>query len=240
MSTRTELEALLALKIKSGNSDTTAEDLRDFETEIIDSTVNKEDDANAVDGFLQIDSDSKVDVSFIKKATPTGQYLKDDGTWDSAVTSVYSVADFFTDVPNVGTTETVLFTYNSPANQLSALGDKLLFNFSGIITDVSCGPQIRFYFDSQLIFDTTAMALTAAPVSFEVSGMIIKVTSSVARSFLKFIGSDTSGNTLAQYQEVTGLDFTKINRIDMTAEATTGGNADIIGKMGTITYSARQ
>lgn len=46
-----------------------------------DSMVNKITDANAVQGYLQIDADGRVDVTFITAATPTGKFLRDDGTW---------------------------------------------------------------------------------------------------------------------------------------------------------------
>lgn len=79
--TRAELETLLAEKIKSGNSDTTAADLRAFEIDAINSNVNKEDDANSEGGYLQINN-GRVDVTKINSETPvTGMFLSDLGLW---------------------------------------------------------------------------------------------------------------------------------------------------------------
>lgn len=47
-----------------------------------DSAVNLLDDANVSGGYLAIDNTGKVDVSFIKSASPTGiKFLADNGTW---------------------------------------------------------------------------------------------------------------------------------------------------------------
>lgn len=92
--TRTQLEDLKAALIKSGGvgGKTTAEDLRTILTALIDSYLNILDDANEVGGFLLIDlTTGKVDISFIKADSPTGQYLKDDGTWNTIPSAVDSL-----------------------------------------------------------------------------------------------------------------------------------------------------
>lgn len=85
-SDRTALTALLNSLITSGNADTTAADLRTYEAEMIISALNKIDDANVNGGFLSISS-GRVTISFINSASPTGLYLRDDGTW-AEITSV--------------------------------------------------------------------------------------------------------------------------------------------------------
>jgi len=60
MSTRAQLTALLATKVLSGGSDTTAVGLREYEQAAIDSNVNKTDDANVANGYARLDSNSKL------------------------------------------------------------------------------------------------------------------------------------------------------------------------------------
>jgi hypothetical protein len=57
------------------------------------STLNIIDDANAADGYMAIDSDGIVDISFIKKLSPTGQFLRDDGTWQTVLVSTPGLTD---------------------------------------------------------------------------------------------------------------------------------------------------
>lgn len=83
-STRAEVELLISEKILSGGRRTTAENARIVYLEINESSVNKIDDANVVGGYLAISPEGLIDISFIKKETPTGQFLKDDGSWADA------------------------------------------------------------------------------------------------------------------------------------------------------------
>lgn len=87
MSTRAALITLMNSKIISGSRSTTAQNVRDFETDMINSAVNKTDDADVASGYMKISSLGRVNISFINKATPTGQFLRDDGTWANAAAS---------------------------------------------------------------------------------------------------------------------------------------------------------
>lgn len=58
--------------------------VRDRMINVIDSSLNIIDDANVAGGYLAIDTNGRVDVTFINSDTPTGKFLKDDGTWDTA------------------------------------------------------------------------------------------------------------------------------------------------------------
>ncbi len=49
-----------------------------------DSVLFKQDDANVSGGFMAIDSvNGNVNIAFIKALSPTGKFLKDDGSWAS-------------------------------------------------------------------------------------------------------------------------------------------------------------
>lgn len=80
-----EISQLITDNILNGGRRTTAERARTVFNAINTSFLNIEDHLNVNGGYLGIDSSGKVDVSKIKKDTPTGQYLRDDGTWSSGV-----------------------------------------------------------------------------------------------------------------------------------------------------------
>lgn len=96
MSTRAQLIADMNAKIISGGRSTSAANLRSFETDMINSSVNKTDDANVANGYLAIDNTGIVDITFIKKATPTGQFLKDNGTWATVLTGASTLNQVLT------------------------------------------------------------------------------------------------------------------------------------------------
>lgn len=54
---------------------------RDRYLDIAESSLNAIDDLNSPEGYLGIDTDGIVDVSFIKAPSPIGYFLRDDGTW---------------------------------------------------------------------------------------------------------------------------------------------------------------
>lgn len=69
--------------------------VRDRMLNMLDSTLNKTDDADNAGGYLSIDNTGIANISLIKKLTPTGQFLSDDGTWQSTMSG-----DF---IPRAGT-----------------------------------------------------------------------------------------------------------------------------------------
>lgn len=81
LQTRAQLVTLLNSKVLSIGNRTTAQNIRDFENAIIESLINHLDDVNQNGGYLGIDNSGLVNISFIKAATPTGKFLRDDGTW---------------------------------------------------------------------------------------------------------------------------------------------------------------
>lgn len=65
--------------------------VRDKFTTLADSAVFPE-DGDQPGGFLKIDNDNKVNVAFIKKNVPSGQFLKDNGTWGTVDTTTPAAA----------------------------------------------------------------------------------------------------------------------------------------------------
>jgi hypothetical protein len=76
-----DISQLIIDNILTGGNRTTAVKAREVFNAFNSSFLNKEDDLNTNGGYLGIDNFGKVDVSKIKKDTPTGQFLTDNGTW---------------------------------------------------------------------------------------------------------------------------------------------------------------
>lgn len=98
--------------VLTGGRRTKASGVRETFALIAESYLNKEDDADVAGGYLKISDTEIVDVSFIKKASPTGQFLKDDGTW--------------ADAESLNTNTVFLSNDNSTYNSGWADGDTLL------------------------------------------------------------------------------------------------------------------
>lgn len=90
-STRAQLETLKESLIRSGGvgGKTTAEDLRTFQTAVIDSLLNILDDQDENDGYLAIDTSGRVDVTKINSSNSgtIKQVLNSDGTWKNSYSS---------------------------------------------------------------------------------------------------------------------------------------------------------
>lgn len=83
-STRAQLEALRDSLIRSGGSGgkTTAEDVRDMFTALIDSLINILDDKDTADGYAGLDSNGHIDVSVINEGASDGQhFVRNDGAF---------------------------------------------------------------------------------------------------------------------------------------------------------------
>ncbi len=93
--TRPALVALLNSKVLSGGNQTTAKNLRDTFNAIIESMIDIIDDKDAIGGYLGINANGIVDITKIKKVVATGQFLRDDGTWQT-ITSGTDTEETFT------------------------------------------------------------------------------------------------------------------------------------------------
>lgn len=167
---KADLLVLVGNKILTGGRRTTASNARSVFDELIDSSLNKTDDANAVGGFLSIDGSGKVDVSFIKQDTPTGLYLRDDGTWAAASSGASDLAS----VLAVGTsTGNLNITSPDGKTQLQVIDDLFLLRYQdGVISSYNYGINS---FNMSLFSDGTATAKTfltaaSAKLSYDIAG----------------------------------------------------------------------
>lgn len=126
---------------------------------IIDSSLNKVSDKDVSGGYLSISSGGVIDVSFIKAQTPTGAFLRDDGTWATSATSIPSVTgqnnkfltndgsvptwDFITSlgVLTVGTwhADVINVQYGGTGYGSYTKGDILVASGTSILTKLSVG-----------------------------------------------------------------------------------------------------
>jgi hypothetical protein len=146
-----------------------------------------------------------------------------------------AIADFITDVANSGTSETDIQTYTTKASTLGANGEKLVFDFTMNLSDITATAQIKVLFGGTTIGDTGALTVSATG-AVAIRGWIIRTGSSTARSSVT-ISSPTASTALYTAEtDLTGLTFTNTNILKTTATAggAGGGSSDITGKLGTI------
>lgn len=84
MSTRSSLISQLNATVLSGGRRTTAAGVRTLITDTLNSLLVKDSDANVNGGYMAISSTGYANASFVKSVTPTGLFLRDDGTWAAA------------------------------------------------------------------------------------------------------------------------------------------------------------
>lgn len=148
--------------------------------------------------------------------------------------------DHFTDIGNVTTGETDLYSDTIPAGQLSANGQKIESEYGG--TFVSSGTatrEVKIYFGGTVIFDTGALTLGLSS-AWTVYTCIMRVSASIIRYSISFT---TEGAALSAYTavgEVTGLTLSGTQIIKITGQAGGVGAAtnDIVAKIGYVEWKS--
>lgn len=87
MDSRSQLVTLLTQKVLSSGRRTTAQFVRDIINALIISVPNIPDDANAINGYMALDANGLVDITKLAVITPSGAYLRDDGTYQPSTGS---------------------------------------------------------------------------------------------------------------------------------------------------------
>ena len=133
---------------------------------------------------------------------------------------------------NVGTGEDDLHTYSVPADMLNANGDSVRFRFGGTFGATLNNKRLRVRFGSSLIFDTGALAITAA-TDWEIEGEIIRTGGATQKS----VGTlRTSSSVLAAFCDYATPTETlsSANTLKVTGEAT--ANNDIVCELSKIDF----
>jgi hypothetical protein len=146
-----------------------------------------------------------------------------------------SIADFTSDVANSGTSETDIQTYTTKASTLGSIGEKITFDFTMTLSDITSTAQIKVVFAGTTIGDTGALTVSATG-AVVIRGYIIRTGSSTARASVNISSPTASTAVYTAETDLTGLTFTNTNILKTTATAAGagGGSGDITGKLGVI------
>ncbi len=199
--TRAQLTTLLNSKVLSGGNRTTAQNIRDFENAIIESLINHIDDVDQNNGYLGIDSFGKVNIAFIKKTTPTGQFLRDDGTWQTVSTGSVDL-------------QTVLNNGNSAIEQIILKRDLDNTAYSVIGLDdtikVSIGNSTD---DAGYVYFNDSSEATTVNIDGEsgsVSAKTVNITTETANTIASFGATkNVKSLPLSTYPSLTELSYAK-------------------------------
>lgn len=107
-----------------------------------------------------------------------------------------------TPVGNVGTGEDNLITYSVPANMLLVNGQYLRFEMAGTFAASANNKRVRVYFGSTLLFDTGALAITAAG-DWIVRGTILRTGAATQRCMTEFISNEAAMLASCDYVDAT-------------------------------------
>lgn len=148
------------------------------------------------------------------------------------------IAQFTADGSNTGTGETDLYTYTTKASTLSATGEQLTATYAGNFTDITATGQLQVYFGGTVIGNTGALTISATG-GWSIDVTIIRTGASTARSLVRVTTPGASTAVYTTETDITGLTFTNTNIIKITGTAggAGGGTGDIVGKLGTVSWS---
>jgi hypothetical protein len=142
-----------------------------------------------------------------------------------------SLFENYTDAGSVGTGETDLYSYTTPANSLEANGGRFKATYGFNLVNSASTKQVKIYFAGTAIFDSGALTVTAA-ANLTIDITIIRVSSTVVRYIINGSGKNTSTSSFSETGELTGLTLSNTNILKATGTAAGGAaaNNDIVAK----------
>lgn len=137
-----------------------------------------------------------------------------------------------TAVGNVGTGEDDLMSFTVPASTLGTNFDWVEFNAAGTFAASINNKRIRVKYGAATIFDTGALAITAA-TDWSLEGQIIRVGATSQKTFVRL---NTSNATLAAYADYATATETLSGTVvlKLTGEAT--ADNDVVQETFTVRY----
>lgn len=145
------------------------------------------------------------------------------------------IADFYTDGVNIGTSETVLYTYTTPASTLATDGEKIAFNYVVDLSDATATVRLKVKFATQDIADTGALTVSATGAA-TITGWIVRTSSTTARCSVTVFAPGAATPTSTTYTYLTSLTLSNTNVLSLSGQAggAGGGDNDITAKTGTV------
>lgn len=137
---------------------------------------------------------------------------------------------------NVTTGEDTLFTTSIPANTLNSNKDTLVATCAGTFGASINNKRIRVRFGSTLIFDSGALAITAA-TSWVVELEIIRTGAATQKCNVRLNTSSAALSAYANYTVSTET-LSNANNLDVTGEGT--ATNDIVGEMFKVRWEAAE
>lgn len=152
-----------------------------------------------------------------------------------------TLADFYINAPNTGTSETPMYSYTLPANRLDENGEKISFVVNGIagVGVTATTTEIGFKLGASNIGSYTLVSGGDDDLTWEANAIIIRSGSDTARICVKveLVSIITGDVYKSDYKiiDLPGFDFTASNALQLYGQ---GANAtgEIIAKMGTMTW----
>lgn len=145
-----------------------------------------------------------------------------------------TVATFYTDSSNTGTSETDLNRYTFPLNSTNATGMSIDAFYSGTFT-VASTTTLKVYFAGQQIASTGGMTISAAG-NWIIRVNIIYPSGTAARCTTTITSTSSSLPSYVNYYETTGT-ITGIPELKISATSS-GSTGDIVSKLGKITFTS--
>lgn len=146
--------------------------------------------------------------------------------------------DHYTDVGNVTTGETDLYSDTLTAGLLANNGEKVRAEYGGLfVSSGTATREIKVYFAGSVIFDSGALTLSLSS-AWTIYLTIIRVSATVVRYLVSMA---TEGAALGAYTavgELTGLTLSATNVLKITGQAAGVGAAtnDIVAKLGDVEW----
>ncbi len=146
----------------------------------------------------------------------------------------YPIADHFVDAPS-GLTETDLYTDTLAADTLAVDGDKIVALYACTLVFSTSTKQIRIYFGGSAIFDTGALAVSAAG-SLVIPVTIMRESATVVRYAISATTKAASTTEFAVIGRLTGLTLSSTNVLKITGltAGVSSASGDIVANLGTI------
>lgn len=242
--TDAQITTLIDDNILDGGRRTTAEATREVLDAINDNKQNI-DGKDQPDGYLSVDSNGDANMSLIKL---TG-YTSGAGTVQATDTVLQAIQKLdgnssyksrfqsFADVGNGTTVETDLAVNAILVANFLNDGDQIHAIYGGtFLNHATATRQLRLYFNSQVIFDSTALTVSTGTSGWSLNVTIIRVNVTRIRYTITLCAQNASVVTTVAVGELTGQNLATSNNLTLTGQAAAAGAAtnDIVLKMSSV------